>query len=102
MNGIFIAYEAGARRILVQTDLLILVHTNGATKNEALSRNFREGRKRYFKDAIIEWRHVKGHNLSKVNDRRTYVNDWCDKRAKIQMRKQRGDIDSARQQSQVR
>lgn len=31
-------------------------------------------------------RHVKGH--SKVNDKRSYVNRWCDRRAKQAMRKQ--------------
>lgn len=34
---------------------------------------------------IIEFRHVKAH--SNVNDKRSYVNEWCDSEAKKQLRK---------------
>lgn len=34
---------------------------------------------------IIEFRHVKAH--SGINDKRSYVNEWCDLQAKIQLRK---------------
>lgn len=37
-----------------------------------------------------ELRHVKAH--SKVNDARSWVNDWCDKEAKKWMRKLVSDI----------
>lgn len=35
--------------------------------------------------AIIEFRHVKAH--TGINDKRSYVNDWCDLEAKKQLRR---------------
>lgn len=47
-------------------------------------RMFRNKLKMYVKknqcDVTVEFRHVKAH--SGVNDKRSYVNDWCDKHAK--------------------
>ena len=37
----------------------------------------------------IEYRHVKAH--SGVNDRRSYVNEWCDSEAKRQLRRKVSD-----------
>lgn len=39
----------------------------------------------YNKKCIIEFRHVKAH--STIKDKRSYVNEWCDREAKKQMRK---------------
>ena len=35
--------------------------------------------------AVIEFRHVKAH--TGITDKRSYVNDWCDSKAKEQLRK---------------
>jgi ribonuclease HI len=35
--------------------------------------------------AVIEFRHVKAH--TGINDKRSYVNDWCDSDAKKQLRR---------------
>lgn len=40
--------------------------------------------------ASVEFRHVKAH--TKTGDKRSWVNDWCDKNAKICMRKKREEI----------
>lgn len=78
-NGIWLAYHNGARDILVQTDCLAIVQ-----RMEHPSFQWPE--------ACVRWRHVKGHNLGNVDDRRTWVNDWCDKQAKRNMRKQRREL----------
>ena len=36
-----------------------------------------------YKDIEIEFRHVKAH--SNINDKRSYVNEWCDRQAKYQL-----------------
>ena len=41
----------------------------------------------WFKKRKIEFRHVKAH--TEITDARTYVNDWCDKKAKSEMRAKR-------------
>lgn len=80
-NGIWIAYKVGARDILIQTDCLsVVVGEHSATF------------KKMWPDARIKWKHVKGHNLHNVQDRRTWVNNWCDKHAKRRMRAQRREM----------
>lgn len=76
------------RRLIVNTDSM-----HGAT----LIRTFRKHRNKHIEKAIelinatlfgrfdeVIYRHVKAHNGT--NDKRSYVNDWCDREAKRVMR----------------
>jgi ribonuclease HI len=87
-NGLWIAYNAGARDILVQTDCMSVVHAiKGMGPYAEL---YRAARREYFPDAAIRSRHVKGH--SGIQDSRSYCNRWCDAEAKRHMRKQRDEL----------
>jgi len=78
-NGIWIAAHMGARDILVQTDLLSLVNNRPPDYQEAAAR--------WPSEVKVRWRHVKGHTAGK--DRRTWVNNWCDREARKHMKEQR-------------
>lgn len=80
-NGIWLAYHNGARDILVQTDCMSLV----TGQHGKMARDM-------WPEANVRWKHVKGHNLHRVQDRRTWVNNWCDKNAKKEMKRQRARI----------
>jgi len=88
MNGIWVAYAKGATDILLQTDCLNLVNTHGSGRAKGLE-DYRMAATLHWPHAKVLWKHVKAHNLKNVNDRRTWVNDWCDKMAKRHMRAQR-------------
>ena len=85
LNGIWLAYQNGARDILIQTDCLAIVHA--AQGKGAYGEAFRLAKRDHFPAAVIRAKHVKGH--SDVQDARSWCNRWCDKQAKIHMRKQR-------------
>lgn len=75
MNGLHIAIKLGCNNILLQTDCMSAV-SYFASRDNLL--------KYYPKlDPLIKirTRHVKGHTL--LNDKRSYVNRWCDKHARI-------------------
>jgi ribonuclease HI len=107
--------DAEARCIINSLKVILLAH-NGISKiiintdslnAIALIKNDKEHIKRYigqnqvmwkhirksFNDVMkhnknkaqIEFRHVKAH--SGVKDKRSYVNEWCDQQAKVQLRK---------------
>lgn len=89
-NGIWIAYNNGARDILAQTDCLDVVR-NPSSGRAGMS--YSQVRKRYWPEARVRFRHVKGHTDSSVfTGPRFYVNRWCDRHAGLVMRKQRQDI----------
>lgn len=90
-NGIFFAYTAGARDILAQTDCLEIVQNRGAPSSTKGFHTYADARAKHWPEATVRFKHVKGHNLKNVQDRRTWVNDWCDKEAKRHMKKQRGN-----------
>lgn len=71
-NGIHIAQQNGAKKILLQTDC--------KTNIKKLLRD------KKFK-GILTCRHIKAHTNRK--EARFYCNDWCDRQAKQHMRKQR-------------
>jgi ribonuclease HI len=73
-NGIHIAKAKGAEKVLLQTDCLAAINVikKNKTKNEK---------------GYLELRHVKGH--TNFTGARYWVNRWCDREAKKQMRKQR-------------
>ena len=77
-NGIWFAYNRGARSILAQTDCLSVVRRPFLNNNPAAL---------HWPEAQVSWRHVKGHTAG--NTRREWVNNWCDSEAKKHMRKQR-------------
>lgn len=89
--GIWFAVKHEAQDVLVQTDCLSLVQTMGYGTSKKNRREYLDAQLNHWPNHAgrIQWRHVKGHNLKNVNDRRTYVNDWCDKQAKRYMRAQR-------------
>ena len=87
INGIWLAHNAGASNILLQTDCMAVIQTlSGTISNERLRRIWQEARQRYQFGAIAT-RHVKGH--TQVADKRSWVNRWCDREAGKHMRAQR-------------
>lgn len=87
LNGIWIAYQNGARDILIQTDCMAIVHAVQGSGGYASA--YRLARVEHFPQAAVRAKHVKGH--SQTSDARSWCNRWCDAQAKIHMRKQRGE-----------
>jgi ribonuclease HI len=86
-NGIWLAYQMGARDILVQTDCLELVQRNGRPSSVKGASELNCAKEAYWPDARLRWRHVRGHTSG--DDRRSWVNNWCDREARKYMRQQR-------------
>ena len=89
--GLFFAIQNGANTILIQTDCLAVVNViNGISKrHSATSILWRESLKGIASaGCCISAKHVKGHSDTK--DARSYVNRWCDARAREHMRNARG------------
>ncbi|QDP54006.1 MAG: putative ribonuclease H [Prokaryotic dsDNA virus sp.] len=89
INGIWLAKQHGATTILLQTDCLAVVHmVEGRTKKQHLKDGFtRAAASAGILGLNYTARHVRGH--TDVADARSYVNRWCDGRAKAAMRRQR-------------
>lgn len=94
-NGIFLAYGAGARDILVQNDCLSVVRGCGGFGHTMVNA-YKGARETYWPDAVLAWRWVKGHTGGKCpqggDNRRFFVNEWCDSEAKKYMRRQRHEF----------
>lgn len=83
----------GISKIIINTDSLnaIAYLTNDRThirKYGLITNKGTEFNRLFYgiiKKTSIEFRHVKAH--SGVNDKRSYVNEWCDSEAKKQLRK---------------
>lgn len=94
--GVWLSYHKGARDILVQSDNIFVVHLfNGHKKNAKGKRTryheiYEEAVSQYFPDAVFTARHVKGH--TKVDDRRSFCNRWCDHQAGKVMKEERAKI----------
>lgn len=86
-NGLWLAYVAGAREILVQNDCLDVIQRG--ENNEGYADAMRE----HWPDAQVSWRHVKGHTTHEAS--RFYVNRWCDTEAKAIMKRQRNKVRQA-------
>ncbi len=87
LNGIWFAYQNGARDILVQTDCMPIVHAvQGIGKGTYVSM-YREAKAVHFPLAAVRAKHVRGHTAK--DDSRSWCNRWADSAAKKQMRKQR-------------
>lgn len=89
VNGIWLAMKYGATEVLVQTDCLEVVHLlEGKTRKASLISRFTLALREAGVEHIMRsGRHVKGHTT--VEDARSYVNRWCDEKAKSAMRKGR-------------
>ena len=85
LNGIWLAYQNGAKEILVQTDCMSVVHA--VQGMGAYARLYLNAKAEHFPAAVVRAKHVKGH--TQVADARSWCNRWCDRNAKEQMRKQR-------------
>lgn len=82
LNGLFLAYRAGARLLLIQSDCLGVGHMiDNRTKK------FLNFQKLHLANSKVEYRHVKGHTNNPAS--RSWVNRWCDEQAKKAMRAQR-------------
>lgn len=83
LNGIHLACRAGATDVLVQTDCLAVVdgHNNGKYEKQPARMGI---------TCKITAKHVRGH--TKVQDKRSWCNRWCDKEAGILMRQQRKEL----------
>lgn len=90
INGLWLAAKHGAGKVLVRSDCMTVVQAiQGTLKNERLKTLWVEGLdKCKLQGVVIRARHVKGHGT--VQCAATYVNDWCDKHAKLSQRKARG------------
>lgn len=80
LNGIWLAFQAGASDILIQTDCLSVVNriNNG---DKELNR---------FHRCRVRARHVRGHTNRK--EPRFFVNRWCDEHARKHMLRQRKQL----------
>lgn len=85
LNGIWLAYQNGARDILVQTDCTSIVHAVQGVGGYA--NDYAVAKREHFPQAKVRAKHVKGH--SDTQDARSWCNRWCDTQAKHWMREQR-------------
>lgn len=81
LNGIAVAYQRGARGILLQSDCL-------GVQSAMDKPIWKNARALHFPDAHVRYRHVKGH--TSIGDARSYVNRWCDSEARTHMLSMRG------------
>lgn len=88
LNGVALALQVGAVDILLQSDCLSVV--NKLNRAAASSRVRTDLRKASFSLSrhTLRCRHVKGHQSSSAGAR-FFVNNWCDKHAKVHMNQQR-------------
>jgi ribonuclease HI len=86
LNGLAIALSRNCEFVLLQTDCLQVVKL----LKDKNSKYLKEIVTNISHDFQIATKHVKGHSV--VQDKRSYVNRWCDKQAKIHMMEQREEI----------
>lgn len=90
LNGLWLAIHHGATEVLLQTDCMTVIHLNsGQCKSPELVDLWNRSLARADMQAKVQTKHVKGHNLHRRKDARTWVNDWCDKQARVYMEKGR-------------
>lgn len=85
INGLTIAYKAGATEVLLQTDSLNVVQMVQRNKQSFTGHLRRLGIK-----LRVRAKHVKGH--TRVQDARSHCNRWCDKEARRHMKQQRKEL----------
>lgn len=92
INGVWLAVQHGATDVLLQTDCMAVVDMfNGTTKKPLLKREFADAMQRAGVNHITrKAKHVRGH--TRVADARSYVNRWCDVKAREAMRRARAKL----------
>lgn len=85
LNGIWLAYQNGARDILIQTDCAAVVHA--VQGGGGYAKDYRAAKAEHFPQAAVRAKHVRGH--TNVADARSWCNRWADGEAKRHMREQR-------------
>ena len=87
LNGIFIARRLfDPEHFHVVTDCVGAIDTL-SNKDSRKYRQYNELLQSIVKSDKITFKHVKAH--VKIQDKRSYVNDWCDFHAKLAMKQQR-------------
>lgn len=90
LNGVWLAVQYGADDILLRTDCMAVVHlVHREIKSKRLQHVWREATSQpWFKGVrVLSARHVPGHG--KIVNAATFVNDWCDAKAKFAMKQAR-------------
>ena len=89
LNGIWLAAAHGGRTILLRTDCMAVIHlTKGFSNSARLNQIWNDALNEHnLRELVISTAHVKGHGP--IQDRASWVNDWCDQKAKLAMRKAR-------------
>ncbi|WP_165375304.1 ribonuclease HI [Roseovarius nitratireducens] len=95
LNGIHIARAHGARSVLVQTDCMTVVHLiYGKIRSRSLLKIWNSAVATARVDLVgVSARHVKGHTAK--DDARFFVNRWCDRQARKEMRAMRAELERA-------
>ena len=91
-NGVWCAARAGARQLLLQSDCMAVIHiVGGRSRAPHLIEIWQTLMAMPVMAGVqITARHVKGHGV--VKDARTWVNDWCDKTARVHMERKRAAL----------
>ncbi len=86
INGAWLARRAGADHILIQSDCIAVIQAiGGSVLNSGLMTVWKEALvKAELEKVRLIGRHVKGHGP--IDSPATYVNDWCDRKARLAMR----------------
>lgn len=89
INGVWIAKQCGATEFFLQTDCMLVVNLAlGEVKKRAYVAQWNAAKERAGLSRIaLRAKHVRGH--TQTDDARSFVNRWCDKNAKQEMRKAR-------------
>lgn len=93
LNGIWLAAKHGGRKILLRTDCMAVIHlTKGLSNSARLNQIWHTALDEHdLRELAIDTAHVKGHGP--IFDAASWVNDWCDQKSKLAMRKaRRGEV----------
>ena len=93
LNGVWLARtQFGATHVLLQSDCSAVIDlVEGRVKAQQLLDLWRDAFTRPdMQGVLLSARHVKGHG--EIKDRRTYVNDGCDRYARQHMEKERHNV----------
>lgn len=93
LNGIWLAAKHGGLDILLRTDCMAVIHlTKGLSNSDRLNQIWNNALNEHnLRGLVIETAHVKGHGP--ILDKASWVNDWCDQKSKLAMRKaRRGEV----------
>lgn len=94
LNGVWLARHYGATHILLRTDCkAVLYLADGTAKSERLISVWSQAISREDMSGIyLRVTHIRAHG--EIKCRASYVNDWCDRRAKAAMRQFRKELQS--------